>query len=80
LSCQFCLRFFLSLIGVTTTETISTTESYVKEIFPGKGIKSAEIDLPESLISLTEFGILMGLLFEKVDHNGPNAVTIKFGM
>ena len=44
-----------------------------------KGIKSAEIDWPESLISLTELGIIMGLLFDKVDHNGPNPVTIKSG-
>ena len=82
LSCQYCLRIFLSFIGTTTTEfLISTSARSVKEIFQGKGIQSAEIDidLPESLISLTEFGIITGLLFEKVDHNGQNTVIEQSG-
>jgi hypothetical protein len=75
---------FLSLLGVTTTESVSTTARFVKEIFPEKGINSEEIepmqvDWPESVISLTELGIIMGFLFDKVDHNGPNLVTIKSG-
>ena len=69
---------------VTTTESFSTTARFVKENSSQKGIIPAEIepmqvDWPETVFSLTELGVIMGYLFDKVDHNGPNPVTIKSG-
>ena len=72
------------MLGVTTTKFLSTTARFVKENSSQKGIIHAEIepmqvDWPETVFSLTELGVIMGYLFDKVDHNGPNPVTVKSG-
>jgi hypothetical protein len=79
-----CLRFLLSLLGVTTTKSLSTTARFVKENSSEKGITPAEIELmqvdwPEGVISLTEFGVILGYLLDKVDHNGPSPITVESG-
>ena len=72
------------MLGVTTTKFLSTTARFVKENSSETGIISAEIepmqvDWPETVFSLTELGVIMGYLFDKVDHKGPNPVTVKSG-
>ena len=64
--------------------SISDAPRFVKENTTEKGMKHVEneptqIDWPEVMITLTEFGMIEGSILNWVDINGPNSIELEMG-